>query len=81
MLFRSLRKPLESRLRKVEPEIERLSAEKQQLEQQLADSALYEPAQKDALKLALLRQSELQGKLEELEMEWLELQSQLEAIE
>ncbi len=76
-----LRKPLESRLRKVEPEIERLSAEKQQLEQQLADSALYEPAQKDALKLALLRQSELQGKLEELEMEWLELQSQLEAIE
>ena len=76
-----LRKPLENRLRKVEPEIERLTAEKQQLEQQLADSALYEAAQKDALKQALLRQSEVQNRLDELELEWLELQTELESIE
>ena len=76
-----LRKPLESRLRKIEPEIERLSAEKQQLEQQLTDSALYEAAQKDILKQTLLRQSELQARLEELELEWLELQAELESIE
>lgn len=76
-----LRKPLETRLRKVEPEIERLTAEKQQLEQQLADSALYEAAQKDVLKQALLRQSEVQNRLDELELEWLELQTELESIE
>ena len=76
-----LRKPLETRLRKVEPEIERLTAEKQQLEQQLADSGLYEAAQKDVLKQALLRQSEVQNRLDELELEWLELQTELESIE
>lgn len=75
-----LRKPLEAKLRKIEPEMERLSAEKLLLEQQLADSALYEPAQKDVLKQALLRQSQLLARLEELELEWLEIQTEFETL-
>lgn len=75
-----LRKPLEAKLRKIEPEMERLSAEKRLLEQQLADAALYEPTQKDVLKQALLRQSQLLARLEELELEWLEIQTEFETL-
>lgn len=75
-----LRKPLEAKLRKIEPEMERLSAEKMLLEQQLADSVLYEPGQKDTLKQALLRQSQLMARLEELELEWLEIQTGFERL-
>lgn len=75
-----LRKPLEAKLRKIEPEMERLSEEKILLEQQLADSVLYEPGQKDTLKQALLRQSQLMARLEELELEWLEIQTGFERL-
>ena len=75
-----LRKPLEARLKKIEPEMERLNGEKTELEQRLAADGLYAPERKDELKAALLRQAEVTSRLEELELDWLELQEQLESL-
>ena len=75
-----LRKPLEARLKKIEPEMERLNGEKTELEQRLAADGLYAPERKDELKAALLRQAEVASRLEELELDWLELQEQLESL-
>ncbi|MEW9898371.1 ATP-binding cassette domain-containing protein [Chitinivorax sp. PXF-14] len=77
----SLRKPLEAKLKKVEQALDKLHADKQAIDAQLADSAMYEADQKEALKAALLKQADIAGKLEQLEEEWLMLQAELEAIE
>jgi ATP-binding cassette subfamily F protein 3 len=75
------RRPVEQRLRAVEAELERLGGQKRRLESEAADPKLYESGNRDRLKAALLEQSEVTARLQALETEWLELQTQLEALE
>lgn len=75
-----LRRPYEQRLAELERALERLNAEKTALETQLADPALYEDANKERLKQALLRQAELQADLNRTEEEWLEVSAELDSI-
>jgi ATP-binding cassette subfamily F protein 3 len=74
------RRPLERQIRDVEGEIERLSQEKQRLETLLAAPDIYADACRDQLKEALLAQSRVNARLQEVEERWLDLQGQLEAL-
>jgi ATP-binding cassette subfamily F protein 3 len=75
------RRPLAQRLREVEQELEQLAREKQRLETLAADPQLYDSSNRERLKASLLEQSRVTGRLQELESQWLELQTQLEALE
>ena len=70
--------PLKKKQQELEQRIEQLTMEKTTIEQQLADSALYEAAAKDQLKQLLQRQRELQQLLDESEEAWLDVCEQLE---
>jgi ATP-binding cassette subfamily F protein 3 len=72
------RKPLESRLKRLDEQMAKLNAKKSAIEARLADPALYGEAQKDALKALILDQAYVARELAELEAEWLALQEQLE---
>ena len=74
------RKPLESRLKRVEEQMAKLSAKKAAVDAQLADPAIYGEDRKDALKTLILDQAYAARELEELEGEWLELQRKLEQL-
>jgi ATP-binding cassette subfamily F protein 3 len=76
----ALRKPIESRIRRLEELMDRLNTRKSELDARLADSALYADANKDALKQALFEQAQITRELEQLEAEWLEQQDALEAL-
>jgi ATP-binding cassette subfamily F protein 3 len=75
-----LKKPLQTRIAKLEKEMEALNAEKATLDAFVADSASYEPAMKTKLTDALKRQAEVHARLEALEAEWLDAQEELEQI-
>jgi ATP-binding cassette subfamily F protein 3 len=72
------RKPLESRLKRLDEQMAKLIAKKSALDAQLADPTIYGEAQKDALKALILDQAYVARELAELEAEWLALQEQLE---
>jgi ATP-binding cassette, subfamily F, member 3 len=75
-----LKKPLQTRIAKIEKEMEKLNAEKSTLEAFVADPASYEAAQKTKLTETIRRQGEVNARLETLEMEWLETHEELEQI-
>jgi ATP-binding cassette subfamily F protein 3 len=75
------RKPLESRLKRLDERIAKLSAQKTEADRRLADSGLYDEERKDALEAALADQARVARELERLESEWLELHERLEAVE
>ena len=58
-----------------------LSAEKAKLETLLADPNLYAGPDRDKVRLWIVEQGRITGRLEALEAAWLELQRQLEAFE
>jgi ATP-binding cassette subfamily F protein 3 len=74
------KKPIETRIKRLEALMERLNSRKSDLETQLADAAIYADANKDKLKQALFEQAQIIKELEQLEAEWLEQQDALEAI-
>ncbi len=74
------RKPLEQRTRKLEQRLEKLHAEQTRLQSELAESALYEDANKNRLKELLLHKAQMDKEVENLEGEWLELQEALETL-
>ncbi|MEO7157699.1 MAG: ATP-binding cassette domain-containing protein [Vicinamibacterales bacterium] len=76
----SQRRPLEQRLRKLEEEIAKLTAQKKELESRLADPNLYTDSNGAKLQAGLEEQSRVQRRLQEAEEQWLQLQSQLEAL-
>jgi ATP-binding cassette subfamily F protein 3 len=76
-----LKRPLQERIAAVEVEMQALSGEKQELEAWLATEDAYAETSKESLVAALERQGELTWQLARAEAAWLELQSQLEAIE
>jgi ATP-binding cassette subfamily F protein 3 len=75
-----LRKPLQTRIAKIEKEMEALNAEKATLDAFVADPASYEPATKAKLTDTIRRQADVLARLETLEAAWLEAQEELEQI-
>lgn len=75
-----LRKPLQSRITKIEKEMDKLNAEKTKLDAFVADATSYEPAMKTQLTESIRRQADVMGQLEALEAQWLEAHEELEQI-
>ncbi len=74
------RKPIETRIKRLEEQMARRNSRKAELETLLADPAVYGEAQKETLKNHLFEQADLARELHQLEAEWLEQQEALEAI-
>jgi ATP-binding cassette, subfamily F, member 3 len=74
------RKPLESRLARLDEQMARVSARKAAIDARLADASSYADDKKDALKTLIVDQAYAARELEQLETEWLELQRQLEEL-
>jgi ATP-binding cassette subfamily F protein 3 len=74
------RKPLESRLRTAEREIEKLNAERQRLEKLMAAPDMYGDGRKEDLKRCVLEQADVTAKLQKAEEQWLMLSAELEAL-
>jgi ATP-binding cassette, subfamily F, member 3 len=74
------RRPLLKALTTLETQMARLEAEKNDLESRLADSAIYEVAQKAELQTLLMAQAENRKQLDKIESEWLACQEKLEAL-
>jgi len=72
------RKPIESRIKRLEEKMAKLSAQKSAIDAQLADPAIYGETQKDAMKTLILDQAYVARELAQLEAEWLEQQQKLE---
>ncbi|MGF6445028.1 ATP-binding cassette domain-containing protein [Paraburkholderia youngii] len=75
-----LKKPLQSRIAKIEKEMDALNAEKTTLDAFVVDPASYEPEQKSKLTEAIRRQADVNARLDTLEAEWLETHEELEQI-
>ena len=58
-----------------------LSAGRDELEQTLADSELYQEENKNRLQALLVRQGEIGRELEQVEGRWFELQEELELLD
>jgi ATP-binding cassette subfamily F protein 3 len=74
------RKPIESRLKRLDEQMAKLSAKKAAIDTRLADPAIYGEDQKDPLKALILDQAYVARELEQVEAEWMELQRQLEEL-
>jgi len=74
------RKPLEQKLKKVDEQMAKRSAQKSQIETQLAEPDIYDAANKPRLIKLLAEQTDVTRELGELESEWLSLHEQLEAL-
>ncbi len=76
----ALRKPIDTRLQKIEAQMTPLSEKLASLEHTLADSSIYDASRKEELKQLLEEQVSCKKMLEQLESEWLEQQELLEKI-
>jgi len=74
------RRPLERAIQALEQELAALGQRKAALETRLAQPDIYDPGERDALKAALLEQSEINARLTQAEEQWLALQGQLESL-
>ncbi|GAB7523797.1 ATP-binding cassette domain-containing protein [Paraburkholderia sp. 2C] len=75
-----LKKPLQTRITKIEKEMDALNAEKTTLDAFVADPASYNAELKTKLTEALRRQADVAARLETLEAQWLEAHEELEQI-
>ncbi|WP_421081258.1 ABC transporter ATP-binding protein [Serratia fonticola] len=78
--FRTQTQPLRKQIAKLEQQMDKLGAELAAVEEQLADSALYDISRKADLTVCLQKQSQAKSALEETEMTWLDAQEQLETL-
>ena len=74
-------KPLMNQIKRTETLMESLQSELSRIENELSDTTLYEPAKKQQLQTVLQKQGELRNALEQAEMEWMEAQETIEAIQ
>jgi ATP-binding cassette subfamily F protein 3 len=74
------KKPIVSRIGRLEREMADLSAEKARIESQLASEAFYNGADREEVAAALRDQARVSGRLETVEAEWLALQAELEQL-
>ncbi|MGY6555637.1 MAG: ATP-binding cassette domain-containing protein [Wenzhouxiangella sp.] len=79
--FRSKAKPLRNRIARLSTAIEATSSALNQIQQQLADPALYQASAQSDLADLLKRQSRLALEQTTLENEWLEAEAELEQLE
>ncbi|WP_133407847.1 ABC transporter ATP-binding protein [Parashewanella tropica] len=79
--LRNLLSPLRKQQTKLEKQQERASSRLAEIEENLGDMSLYEDDNKAKLTAILNERTELTQTLENSEMEWLELQEQIEDIE
>jgi ATP-binding cassette subfamily F protein 3 len=76
----ALKKPIENRIKRVEEQMAKLNAKKADIDARLLEPAIYEADKKDELKTLVADQAFCVRDLGTLEMEWLELQEQLEEL-
>jgi ATP-binding cassette subfamily F protein 3 len=74
------RKPIESRIKRLEEKMAKLNAQKSAIDARLADPSAYGEAQKETLKTLILDQAYVARELAQLEAEWLEQQQKLEQL-
>jgi len=75
---RKQEKPLRDRLKQVDKDMERCAEKLETLNSELGDPEVYEKLTNEQMTERFKQQAELQSSLEELEMEWLELQEKLQ---
>ncbi len=73
--------PLRKKITQLDKQMEKLSADISDAEEKLADSTIYEADNKALLHKQLKRQGDAKSTLEDVEMEWMDLQEELEAME
>ncbi|WP_428355099.1 ATP-binding cassette domain-containing protein [Methyloprofundus sp.] len=74
-------KPLYDALKKADKALEKYHQQQKDLENQLADSSLYEESNKTLLKQLIQEKTQVDSALQDTEMEWMEISEQLEASE
>src|SRR5262249_53223034 len=74
----ALKKPIESRIKRLEEQMTKLNDKKAAVDARMADPAIYDAANKEELKTLLTDQAYCAKELEQLESEWLEQQEALE---
>jgi ATP-binding cassette subfamily F protein 3 len=74
------KKPIESRIKRLDEQMAKLNERKSGIDARLADPAIYEEANKEALKALVMDQAFVARELGQLEQEWLEQQQQLEQL-
>jgi ATP-binding cassette, subfamily F, member 3 len=77
--WRKSLKPLFDKLKKTELLVEKLHLEQRQIEERLADPAVYSDSEKGSLKELLARKTKVDKALEDAEAEWLAAEERLEA--
>ncbi|MEN8369722.1 ATP-binding cassette domain-containing protein [Acinetobacter bereziniae] len=78
---RELSRPIRKNIEKIESQIGKIQPRLVEIEESLADSALYEANRKDDLLKLMNEQTELKTKLEQVEEQMLELMMELETLE
>ena len=73
-------KPLETRIKRLEEQMAKLTAKKAAVDARLAGSEIYEETKKEELKSVMLDQAYLAKELAQIEAEWLEKQAELETM-
>ncbi len=76
----ALKKPIESRIKRLDEQIAKLTARKSEIDARLADPAIYDEANKEELKTLIVDQAYVAKELEQLETEWLEQHEALERL-
>ncbi|MGN6388547.1 MAG: ATP-binding cassette domain-containing protein [Burkholderiaceae bacterium] len=76
----ALRKPIETRLRALEAELDEHGRRKAEIDARLAEPSIYEESHRAELKALLADQVEVTRRLTELEEEWLARQEELERV-
>ena len=79
--FRKQTAPLRKNLQKLEKKMELLTASLSEAEQELSDTSLYQEENKAKLNQVLALQASSKSELEEVEMEWMDVQETLERME
>jgi ATP-binding cassette subfamily F protein 3 len=78
---RRQRQPLLNRQKRIEREMEKLEQQQQRIENRLADSDLYNDANKEELRDLIHDQALLRRQIEDMEAEWFELGERIEALQ
>lgn len=78
--IQQLRKPLQKKLEKVEKELAKKNEALKALAEQMADAAFYTDNSQEEVARVLREHGELKPQVEELEMAWLELSEEIEAV-
>jgi len=73
-------KPLTDKLKKLERQMEQLTAKLGDVEQALADPSIYEEAHKERMQTLLKSQGEYRSQLDDCEEQWLMLTEEVEAL-